>query len=184
MGVAQAPARIAREQGGYTFVELLVAATIALLVVGAGMTLLVTALRAEPRISERAGQIQQGRTMIERISRELRQGEAIDTATSSSLRILTRVDGAVCNASSQPEACWVTYTCGSSSCSRTVSQLAAPSSQTVVAGIIGPGVFSYQGLASSPDYVGIQLVFPQADGDEAVTLADGVALRNYLESAT
>ena len=55
--------------------------------------------------------------------------------------------------------------------------------QDDVSGISSPNVFSYSPSTTGPSYVGVQLVYPStsaADG-EAVTLSDGVALRNWFD---
>ena len=39
-------------------------------------------------------------------------------------------------------------------------------------------MFGYSPNSTNPDYVSMRLVFPAAGGDDAVTLDDGVDLRN------
>jgi prepilin-type N-terminal cleavage/methylation domain-containing protein len=179
--------RLRGSDGGFTLPELLVAAMIALLVAGAAMTLLVTMVQSQPAVSERAGQVQQGRTMLEALSRELRQGESVLNPTTSGLAVLTYVNSATCGGASASTSilCRVTYACGSTSCTRTEQSpdgtgSAAP--ETVVRGITGPNVFSYEGTAGDPSYVGLRLVFPADDGSEAITLDGGAALRNHFET--
>jgi prepilin-type N-terminal cleavage/methylation domain-containing protein len=179
--------RRSRRSDGFTLPELLVAAMIALLVAGAGMTLLVTMVRSQPKVSERAGQVQQGRTMLEALSRELRQGESVLSSTASGLSVLTYVNSATCGGASASTSllCRVTYACGSTSCTRTEQNpdgTGGASPDEVVRGITGPGVFSYQGTTGDPSYVGIRLVFPADDGSEAITLDGGAALRNHFET--
>jgi hypothetical protein len=149
---------------------------------------LITVVRSQPAISERAGQIQQGRTMVETIGRELRQGESLLAASASGLTLLTYVPTTACGGGTTGAArlCRVTYTCGAQSCTRTERNPdgtgTAPARQ-VVRGISGPAVFTYQPTASvDAQFVGIQLVFPQEDGQEAVTVSDGVALRNHADA--
>jgi type II secretory pathway pseudopilin PulG len=178
-----------RDQRGFTIAELLVATLIALSVAVAGMTLVVTMVRSQPGMSERAGLVQQGRTMLESLSRELRQGESVLSPTSSGLSVLTYVNSATCGGAHSTTAilCRVTYACNSTSCTRAERNPdgsgTAPARQ-VVRGITGPNVFSYQGTSGDPSYVGIRLVFPAEDGSEAITLDDGAALRNYFETGT
>jgi len=81
---------------GFSLPELLVAVVIALIIAGAGMTLVSMAVRAQPKVSERAAQIQQGRTMLESVGRELRQGESVSNPTPSGLSVLTYVDSVSC----------------------------------------------------------------------------------------
>lgn len=174
-------------ESGFTLPELLVALTIGLLVAAGAATMLMVAVKAQPRTSERAAQIQQGRVMLETLTRELRQGETVSNASASGLQILTYVHTSACGsgtAGGEARMCLVIYSCADGSCVRTErdpdgSGTAPP--RTVVAGISDPAVFSYQGGADAT-YVGVRLVFPQDDGEEAVTLSDGAALRNFFDS--
>jgi prepilin-type N-terminal cleavage/methylation domain-containing protein len=174
-------------QRGFTIPELTVAALISLIIAAAGMTLVITMVRSQPAVSERAGQVQQGRTMLEVLTRELRQGESVLSPTTSGLSVITYVNSATCGGAHATTSilCRVTYGCGSTSCTRTERNpdgSGTGSAETVVRGITGPNVFSYQGTSGDPSYVGIRLVFPADDGSEAITLDDGAALRNYFES--
>lgn len=172
-------------EGGYSLPELLVAAAIGLIVIGAGMVLLSTVVRSQPQTGERAGQVQQGRTMIERITRELRQAESVATATASNLEMVTYVDSASCGGPSAPAAivCRVSYDCVGATCSRTErnpdgSGSAAP--VQIVAGIRTPSVFGYQ-PATNPSHVSVTLEFADDDGEETITLSDGAAPRNWFD---
>ena len=173
----------ARDERGFTLVELLVAMTAMLVVLGAGYALLQVTLRNEPRISERAASVQEARVLMERISRELRQGYGVDTAQPSQLVILTYVRRTACGGSTASSSipCQVTYTCSSGSCTRTERNPdgsgGAPSVQ-IVEGLSYSDVFEYLPSAAEPDYVGLRFSFPARGGDDAVTLDDGVALRN------
>jgi type II secretory pathway pseudopilin PulG len=182
-------ARIAGE-GGFTLPELLVGILLTVIVAGAAMAVVSFATRTQPQASERAGQLQQGRTMIEQVTREVRQGEAVTAATASSLQILTKVHSATCggpgSATAKAIACQVTYSCTTTACQRTVRNpdgTGSAPTRTMLSGISSSSVFSYSPSATNPSYVGVTLVYPSttaADG-EAVTLSDGAALRNWFE---
>ncbi len=180
-----------RDERGFTLTELLVALVIALLVAGAGLGLLQIAIRAQPATTDRGAQIQSGRVMIERLSRELRQGESVSSPTASGLQVVTYVDSATCGGAPASLAilCRVTYACGATACTRSEADPApgspASAPAQVVRGIAGPAVFSYEYLPgdATPAFVGIRLGFAADDGDESVTLEDGVALRNHLEGS-
>jgi type II secretory pathway pseudopilin PulG len=178
-------AAVRRDERAMTLVELLIATMIALVVVGAALSMMTIAARSSPRVTERSAQIQQGRTLIERLTRELRQGESILGATASGFDVLTYVHSATCGGPPGSAAilCRVTYACGAATCTRTERNAdgtgtAAP--EQVVAGITGPNVFAFEPDAGDPSYVGVQLVYPAADGGEAITLDDGVTLRNWF----
>jgi type IV pilus assembly protein PilW len=82
-------ATMAGDQDGFTLVELLIAVVIGLLLVGSTVSLFTAGVRSEPRISERSAQIQEARTMAERLSRELRLGSNASSPNPSQLMILT-----------------------------------------------------------------------------------------------
>ena len=179
------------DESGFSLPELMVASIIGLIVASAVGMLVTVAVQGQPRISERAGQLQQGRVMLERISRELRQGDEVTNATSTGLRIHTYIDGADCDGTpGEPTACWVTYACTATSCTRTPDGGGA---EIVVEGINGSGVFCYSAWdgagscpvpsATTPDYVALRLAFADDEGGESVTLDDGIALRNVMEDS-
>lgn len=173
------------DQSGFTLPELLVALMISLMVVAGAGTVLMIAVKAQPRTSDRSAQIQQGRVMLERITRELRQGENVADATASGLRILTYVHTSACGSGNPGDArlCSVTYSCAGSSCTRTESDSSGGGpelSRTVAEGLLNADIFSYAG--TPPTWVGVTLAFPSQEGEETVTLADGVYLRNYQDS--
>jgi prepilin-type N-terminal cleavage/methylation domain-containing protein len=183
--IHRSPKGIRADERGFTLPELLVATLIALLVTSAGLYVLEGAVRNQPKISERAARIQEGRTLIERITRELRQGETVTNATASGFKVLTYIDQVTCGGQPSTSAnfCQVTYACTATACTRTLRNpngSGSAASQTVANGITGPNVFSYQPSAVNPSYLGVRLVYPAAGGDDAVTLDDGVALRNFL----
>jgi prepilin-type N-terminal cleavage/methylation domain-containing protein len=173
----------ARRTDGFTLPELLIGMMIGLLVVGTGVTVFTTALRSQPRTTDRLAKISDARTASERIVREIREGWDTTVATSSQLSFLTYVHSTSCGGPLGATAipCRVTYSCSGGACTRTEAQPngSAPGlSRTVVSGISGSGVFSYSPDSSAPTWVGITLSFPAANGDDAVTIEDGAALRN------
>jgi prepilin-type N-terminal cleavage/methylation domain-containing protein len=176
-----------RAEGGYTLPELLVGVAIGLLVAAAASLVVIMAVQTQPRTTERAAQIQQGRVMLETLTRELRQGESVLVATNYQVQFLTFVAASSCGSGTTGSAklCRVTYTCGSTSCNRTETGPSGtgPSTTEVVAsGITGPNVFfPGQTPPAEPTYVDVRLVYPQDDGAEAVTLDDGAALRNHFD---
>lgn len=178
--------RLAAESG-YSLPELLVAIAVALIIAAGGAMLVTIAAQSQPRAGDRAADVQRGRAMVEAVSREVRQGQTVFNPTASGFEVLTYVDATSCGAGGSGSIlCRVSYACGSTSCTRTERNpdgTGAGSSRIVVDGISGPNVFTYQGGAADPTYVGINLVFPDEVGEEAVTLTDGVELRNHVELA-
>jgi len=186
--LGNAAATSLRREEGYALTELLVGTALALALIGSAVGLFTSSVRSQPRISDRAGDIGDARVFAESVSRELRQGVSIPTATASQLTIVTYVKRASCGGSSPGPAiaCRVTYTCASGACSRVVANVdgSAPGPAVqVVAGLADPGVFSYSPDAVAPRYVGIRVAIEAAPGEDAITIEDGVALRNPAPEA-
>lgn len=172
-----------RSERGWTLVEMLVAVTIGMVVLGGAVTVFVGAVRSEPRTSSKVSAIQQGRVALERITRELRQGQDVPTATASKLAVVTYVKQSSCGGSPASEAiaCRVTYTCTAGECSRVVAQPdgSLPGAATqVVSDLSTTAVFSYAPSATEPEHVGVELSFTTEQSADPVVLADGATLRN------
>ena len=184
----RAAARALRGQAGYSLVELLVASMMALMLIAVGSTVMIAVNRSQPGQSDRGTKILNARTTMERLTRELRQGATIYTATANQLSFLTYVHSTCTGASSSVTTqCKVTYTCTAGSCTRTVgvpppSTTSGPA-RTVVSGLSSSNVFGYgtgcsSSGSSSSGYVCATLTFPSQNGDDAITLQDGAALVN------
>ena len=155
-----------------------------LAIMGAGITVIA---RNQVRIADRSAQIQQGRAMIEGITRELREGSGVQNQTSSSLSFLTYVRGQQCGGSEPPASddtpaiqCRVTYACSDGGCTRTEARPdgSGPGPPVrMVDGLRSDAIFTYV-PAGNPGHVTVTLEYPGEDGDETVTLSDGAALRN------
>jgi type II secretory pathway component PulJ len=168
---------------GHTLVELLVATSMFLALLAVGLGVLPMVLRSEPRISERAAHIQQGRALIERLTRELRQGSDVSAATSTGLTFLTYVRRTGCGNSAVTEhaiQCRVTYSCQGGTCTRTERNPdgtgTAPPVQLVEG--LQSALFTYLPGPTLPEYVTVRLAYPAEGGDDAITLEDGANLRN------
>jgi prepilin-type N-terminal cleavage/methylation domain-containing protein len=179
--------RIAAD-AGFTLPELLIATVIGLMVVGAAVTVFSSAVRSQPEVSQRNAAIQQARTMSETLTRELRQGSNATTTSGDNLAILTYVPRAACGSTAVGPStrCRVFYSCSSAgTCTRTecppdftaVGAGCGPT-RTVVTGLADNNVFTFSPRVPGEAYVGVRLAFPAANGDDAITLHDGIALRN------
>ena len=179
--VGRRASALRREEGGFTLIELMIAASLGLVVIGAAMTVFIGVIRSEPRTTSKVVAIQEARVTVDRITRELRQGLDTPTTSSSQLAIVTYVKAATCGgaAASSSIVCRVTYDCAAGVCTRVVSQpdgsAPGPAAQ-VVSGLASSSVFSYLPDAAEPTYVGVSLALET--GGDPVTLGDGVALRN------
>ena len=177
------------EARGFTLIELLIAAAMSLLVLGTGVALMSTGMRNEPKVAEKAGEIQKARVAMERLTREIRQGDTVVSATPTQLSLITYVNSATCGGatSSRSMLCRVTYSCAAGACTRTESNPDGSGSTppvTVVSGITSTSVFSYSPSATAPTHVGVHLLFPSESGDDSITLTDGVTMRNASTPAT
>lgn len=179
--VGERAGALRRSEGGYTLIELLVAATMGMVVLGGAVTVFIGAIHSEPRASSKVTAIQQGRVAVERITRELRQGVDVSTATPSQLSLITYVKQAPCGGApaANAKACRVTYACTTVECSRTVQEPSGSAGTTskVVSGLSSANVFTYSPDKTDPDYVGIELSFATREGGPVV-IADGAELRN------
>lgn len=178
--------RLRRGEEGMTLVELLVAAAMSVVIVGAASTMLISALKAQPELSKRSQDISTARYVLERMTREIRNGVSVDKATGSSVSFRTYVRRTTCGGSGVPSSsasaivCEVTYTCNTTSCSRIE---AAPgvytgTPVTIFTGINSANVFNYSPSSSEPTFVGATLRFPNPEGDGSLTVSDGANLRS------
>jgi hypothetical protein len=177
-----------RGEDGLTLVELLVAATMGIVVVWAAGTMVIAAMRSQPNLSGRAQDISTARWELERLTRELREGIAVDRATASEVSFKTFVRrthcGGAVSASDEPAIdCEVTYACAAEACTRSES---APGTfggtpEKIFEGIGSGEVFSYKPAgkkASEITYVGVTLRLPNPSGSGNLTISDGANLRN------
>lgn len=176
-------------QEGFTLPELLVASVLGLLVVGVAATVFTAAVRSQPGLTSRSDAISQARFATERLTRELRQGASVYTATPTQLSLLTYVDSATCGGahSSTAISCRVTYTCTTAACTRVEAMPDGTnpgSPVTVVSGLSSGDVFSYSPSTSAPRFVAATFTFPGRNGDDAITVSDGATLRNPASSSS
>jgi type II secretory pathway pseudopilin PulG len=187
-------ARLGSEQG-ITLAELLIAMMLGIIVLTTAVFVFTAGIHVQPRIQKRATEIQQARTMSERMTRELRQGSnASVSADASQLMILTYVPRSTyCNTpattGSSVARCRVFYTCTSAGPTSSCARIECPpamlavgtgcsSPTTAVSGLSTSHVFTFSPQVPGQAYVGVRLGFPAENGDDAITIQDGVALRN------
>jgi type II secretory pathway pseudopilin PulG len=193
-------ARLRREERGLTLVELLVASAMSVVLVGAVSSMLISVMKAQPKVTERAQDVSSARWVLERFTREIRNGVRIDVATPSTVSFLTYVRRTSCGGGVQTNSttaaikCQVTYQCTTTSCTRSEAPDGkfTGTPQTVFTGINSSSVFCFVpskatdsltcGEAISPQqttYVGVRLQMPKPDGGAtALTVSDGASLRN------
>lgn len=175
-----------RSEAGFTLIELLVAMTMGVVVLGAVGSLVVSAMKDQPRISERAQDITTARWVLERLTREVRNGIRVDKATSSSVSFETYVRHTTCGgttplaSTAEPIKCEVTYICTTTKCSRieAAPKVYTGTARQIFEGIDSSSVFSYVPSAASATFVKVTLHLPNPAGDAPLTVSDGASLRN------
>ena len=177
------------EEAGFTLIELLVASAMGIVLLGAVGSLLISAVREQPKASQKAADIQTARWVLERMTRELRGGIVVHDATGPSVSFETYVRHTSCGSStsSPPSApaikCEVRYSCASDTCARTETLPGV-----TVGGIPSPifsglsnasSVFTYLPTTGPKTYVRATLSLPSpTGGDGATTVSDGASLAN------
>jgi len=182
--IAALRARLGASEAGLTLIELLVAAAMGVVLMGGVVTVLIGAVRSQPRLSQSAGNVQTARFALDRMTRELRNGISVAEAKTTTVSFETYVRHSSCGSSTLLAAtspsikCQVRYTCESGACKRTETQpgvLTGGTPVTVVKGLSSATGFSYP----SPTYVKVTLVIPSTGGgSDATTVSDGASLRN------
>lgn len=183
-------ARLRRQRGdaGYTLVELLVASLMGVVVMGAVASLVISAVKDQPKISKQAQNITTARWVLERLTHELRNGIAVKEAGASKLAFEGYVRHATCGgasvlaAASPPIKCRITYECSTTACSRSESApgVAGGTPTQIFSGIDSNQVFTYAPSAEAEKvtYVKVTLNLPNPSGTGALTVSDGASLRN------
>jgi hypothetical protein len=188
-------------EAGLTLIELLVASTMSVILVGASTAMLISAVKDQPALSRKSENVTTARWQLERIVREIRNGVSVEVATPSEVTIVTRVREVACGSSAptSPGAeaikCKVTYRCSETTCTRTEATLDGfPVGTTTVAlsGVSNPSsVFCFVPSTAAdptecgtpqqvekPTYVGINIEVPNPDGPHGLmTISDGATLR-------
>lgn len=196
----QVLAQLRREEGGLTLIELIVASMMSVVLLAAISSMVIGAMRAQPDLSERNQDVSSARWVLERMTREIRNGVRIDEASASKLSLLTYVRRTSCGggvpvSSATPAIkCQVTYQCTTTACTRieAADGVLTGTAKTVFTGINSSQVFCYvPSLEADPlvcgtakaksgtTYVGIRLRMPNPSGSAtALTVSDGASLRN------
>jgi prepilin-type N-terminal cleavage/methylation domain-containing protein len=179
--------RVNRQEAGFTLIELLVASAMGVVLLGAVSSMVISAMRSQPDLSKKSQNISEARWVLERLTREIRNGVRIDSATASSVSFQTYVRHVSCGSTAPlPSAspsikCEVTYSCSSATCTRTetvAGVLTGGTPRTIFSGINDANVFSYEPKSGTPTYIGVKLRMPNPDGSSALTVSDGASLRN------
>ena len=176
-------------ESGLTLVELLVAAAMSVVIVGAASSMLISAVQSQPKLSKKAQEISTARYVLERMTREIRNGILVYEGSGSSVSFLTQVRRTACGAGTEEEAdkpaikCRVTYTCTTMECTRT--EAAPPPEEgvagtpvTLVSGLDSSSVFNFEPPdPSEATYIGVTLHIPNPEGRGDLVVSDGAGMR-------
>jgi type II secretory pathway pseudopilin PulG len=188
------------DESGMSLIEMLVAALMSVIIVGAACAMLISAVKDQPGLSRKAQNVTTARYQLERVVREVRRAVQVETATPTEVVLLTHTQRTSCGGTTKasPEVqrpqCRITYRCSGTSCTRTeATENGTPVGSTVVAlsGLEDPGVFCFVPSTEAdsskcgpprtgegpPTYVGINLQVPNPDGPGLLTISDGATLR-------
>lgn len=191
--------RFVSDEAGLTLVELLVASAMSVILLGAVGSMVISSVRTQPQVSKRAQNVSSARWVLERLTREIRNGIRVDVATASKVSFLTYVRRTACGGSTALPSgtpaikCEVTYECTTTYCSRIEANdgVYTGTPTKIFSGINSSSVFCYVpstesdsltcGTAASTKgttYVGVSLRIPNPSGPSNLTVSDGASLRN------
>jgi hypothetical protein len=183
----------ADREAGLTLVELLVSSAMSVIIVGAACMMLISAVRTQPKLSKKSQEISTARYVLERMTREIRNGIVVYSgATGSKVEFKTSVRHSTCggaviaNPATPAIECRVTYSCTTTACTRTETAPAVPGANgtpiPLVSGLDSNKVFNYEPSVEEPSYVGITLHIENPEGEGELTVTDGAGLRiqSYL----
>jgi type II secretory pathway pseudopilin PulG len=187
-----------------TLIELLVAAMMSVIIVGAACAMLISTVKDQPALSRKSQNVTTARWQLERIVRQLRTGIQVEPgASGSEVSILASVRRTSCGGAVQTTAsastipCRVTYRCIGTSCTRTEAAPNGTGASAPVVALSGVGnpasVFCFVPSAETdpvdcgpvksavtPTYVGVNLEVPNPNGAGLLTISDGATLRTAV----
>jgi len=177
------------DESGFTLVELLVGSAMGVVLMGAIASLVIGAVKFQPQISKKAENVTSARWVLERMTRELRSGEKIEASSTSSQIVFTSYErdspcgsGTMLKAEQASVPCKITYSCTTTSCSRTEAPPSGSggTTQLLFKGINSSQVFGYSpgGNPAEATYVKVTFRVPDPKGSGSLTLSDGASLRN------
>jgi len=174
-------------EGGFTLVELLVASAMGVVVMSAVASLVISAVREQPKISKESQNVSSARWMLERLTHELRNGIAVKEGTASKISFEGYVRHSTCGgtatlASSSPAIkCRITYECSTTACTRkeTLPVTTTGVATQVFSGLASNQIFTYVPSAANATYVKATLRLPDpTSAGSPLVISSGASLRN------
>jgi type II secretory pathway pseudopilin PulG len=173
------------DEDGFTLVELLVASAMGVVLMSVIAMLVIGVVRTQPRVSRQAQNISTARWVLERMTREIRNGVAVKAKSASMVSFEGYVRRTACGGSTVSPSttaaikCRITYECSATACFRRESnaETIGGTPQQIFSGINSNQVFSYV-PSENPTFVKITLRLPNPSGTGALTVSGGASLRN------
>lgn len=170
-----------------TLIELLVASMMSVILVGATGAMLISAVRTQPQVSEKAQNVTTARYVMERMTREIRNGVRVDEATAAQVSFVSKVRRTACGGATVPSSavpareCQITYDCtGGDACTRTEAEkgdMVGGTTTALIDGLGGSEVFNFYPNAAEATYIGVTVRVPNPSGSGLLTISDGASLR-------
>lgn len=183
-------ARLRRQRGeaGFTLIELLVSSMMGVVVMGAVASLVISAVREQPKISKEAQNISSARWMLERLTHELRNGKSVVEGTASKISFIGYVRRTSCGgtgalpAKSPSIECRITYECSTTACTRKETSPATTTgiAKPIFSGLVSNQIFTYvPAEVTKATYVKATLRLPDpTSGGSPLVISSGASLRN------
>src|ERR1700750_193299 len=173
---------------GLTLIEMIVAMSMAIVITGAAVAMMVSALNRKRDLTERGDKVSDASVAVEKLVREIRQGVIGSVATglpANQLQFETYVDGA-CGSTTVTTGtkCKVTYKCESEKCTRTTGS-GTTSTTTIATGVKNSDIFEYvtgpspcSTVTGTPaSFVAVKIELRSKKGG-VTALSDGAGLRS------
>lgn len=179
------------DERGFTLVELLVASAMMVVITGATVSLFISTIKDQSRITKSGDRIGDARAAVRLMVDDIRQGVEVTATTpvATELKLKTYVHAATCAGAPSVNAtaiqCVVTYKCakeGSKSTYECTRAVEAGAAKKVITGLSNNSVFSYSPASKLATYVGVALTFPASTGTGTTTFEGGAGLRNSVNT--
>jgi hypothetical protein len=168
-------------EAGVSLVELLVAASLSMVLLLAAFSLYEASSRSELMSNNRSEAVLEARDGLERMTRELRQalpvtGQSPLLQSATNVVFQTVVPGTATQTT--PPVRWVRYDCGAgNACRRTTSAVFPPPTNggdTIVSGLVTNDVFALP----QTNFISVKLAVRVPGQNSPVTMRNGVTIRN------
>jgi hypothetical protein len=165
-----------RSESGFQLIELVFAAALLAVALGAVLALLDVTANHAPKHTERGQAIREAETGVERMTREIRQASTVTLNSSRSidLRTWVRVGGGAAIERS------VRFDCSSDKCRRYEGPVSGALSggEILVSGVSNSDIFTPTPSTGSPTYLGVKLALNIERNDKPYYVYDGAEMRN------